>query len=424
MQLLVNGKRTILMISDHSDPLAHLGGEEAGGQNVYVHELSARLAAKGHTVHVVTRQNSLDRATEEEAPEGYTVFRVPLGPEGFMPKEQFPKYLPQFTEAIDALMNKHGYDVIHSHYWLSGVSALAMKNKHNIPCVHTFHSLGKVKHAKLVGIDPLQKKRREQYEKTIVKHADCLLAESPEERHELMRLYGASPERITVVPAGVDTNVFTPGNMKAARKNLKLHHKNVLLYVGRFVAQKGLPTLLQAYALMRSELSQEARDSTVLVLVGGDLTEKTEKQSRIQKRLLSLIASLDLEDAVHFAGQVDNKNLPTYYQAADMCIVPSRYEPFGIVPLEAMACGTPVVASFVGGMKSTVRNLYTGLHARPKNSADFARKMGILFKNPQLREEFGAQARQHIEQKYSWETVCDGVLSCYNATIATAPSHV
>ena len=406
------------MISDHSDPLASLGGEEAGGQNVYVDQLSSWLVKKGHTVHILTRQNSADRPTVEKSPDGYTVIRTPLGPEGFLPKEEFATHLPMFTKAAITLMQKNNYDVVHSHYWLSGISAVALKKKFTVPIVHTFHSLGKIKHANLSNMNAIHMKEREEQERYIVDHADCLLAESIDERRNLLHLYGANPDIITVIPAGVDTQVFTPKNATEARKTLGITQKNVIVYVGRFVAQKGIPTLLQAYAQVRKQLTAQQQSDTVLILAGGNLDEQTVKQSRMHKRIQTLITSLELENAVRFEGQVDNTNLPTLYQAADLCVVPSRYEPFGIVPLEAMACGIPVVASFVGGMKTTVRNLYTGLHARPNNSADFAHKIRILLLNPELRKEFGIHAREHIENEFSWNTVCDHVLSCYNATIA------
>jgi len=408
------------MISDHSDPLAALGGEESGGQNVYVDQLSSWLVSKGNIVHVLTRHNSPDRQRQEKSPSGYTVFRTPVGPEGFLPKEDFVKYLPAFTKAAADLMRKYQYDIIHSHYWLSGVAAVALKKECDIRVIHTFHSLGKVKHAQLRGIDPKHMKEREQKEQLIVRRADCLLAESSDERRNLLHMYNARPERITVVPAGVDTRVFSPGNKSAARKVIGIRQKNVVLYVGRFVAQKGLPTLLQAYAQVRKKMTAAERAETVLLLVGGDLHEATAKQSQIQRRIDILIRSLKLRDAVRIMGQVSNEELPTYYRAADVCVVPSRYEPFGIVPLEAMSCGTPVVASFVGGMKSTIHNLYTGLHARPESSADFAHKIDILLRNPELRREFGRQAREHMEREFDWQTVCDRVLTCYHATIVHA----
>ena len=406
------------MISDHSDPLAALGGEEAGGQNVYVDQLSSWLAKKGHTVHVLTRQNNTDKPTVERSPDGYTVMRTPLGPEGFLPKEEFAAHLPTFTKAASALMREHRYDIIHSHYWLSGIAAIALQKEFAVPVVHTFHSLGKIKHANLQKMDATHMREREKHELHIVKHANCLLAESIDERRNLLRLYNANPDNITVIPAGVDTQTFAPKDANDARKVLGITEKNVILYVGRFVAQKGIPTLLQAYAQVRKQLTTTQQNNTILLLVGGNVEEHTSKQSRIQTRIQNLITSLQLEDAVHIEGQVNNDDLPTFYQAADLCVVPSRYEPFGIVPLEAMSCGIPVVASFVGGMKTTVRNLYTGLHARPNNSADFAHKMRILLLNPELRKEFGIHAREHIENEFSWNTVCDHVLSCYNATIA------
>ena len=413
----MNGWKRILMISDHSDPLAALGGEEAGGQNVYVDELSSHLAQMGHTVHVITRHNDPSRLPVEQSPTGYTVFRVPVGKSGFISKEEFALHLPEFIQEVSAHIGANSYDIIHSHYWLSGMAGCAVRQTHHLPLVHTFHSLGKIKHEELLGIDPHQRKLREDAEMQIVQQTDCLLAESNDERRALLRLYNAESDRITIVPAGVDIDHFCPGNKIAARKELRIKEKKVILYVGRFVAQKGLPPLLQAYAQLRRDGTDAERVETVLLLIGGDFKEPTNKQSRVHKRIQSMIISLDLSSSVRVLGQVPNAGLPVYYRAADLCVVPSRYEPFGIVPLEAMACGTPVVASHVGGMKSTVRHLHTGLHARSNKSADFKFKMEIILRNPALREEFGRQARQRVEQEFSWDSVSERVLACYNATI-------
>lgn len=405
------------MISDHSDPLASLGGEESGGQNVYVNALASQLAHKGHTVHVLTRLNNPADPTEETAESGYTVFRAPVGPSGFIPKEEFALHLDAFAEAALARAAVGSYDIIHSHYWLSGVTGVRIRQSYAIPLVHTFHSLGKVKHATLRGIDPSHKRQRERAEMSIVQHADCLLTESPDERSNLIRLYRADPSRITVVPAGVDTTLFHPRSKQKARAELGIRHQHVLLYVGRFVAQKGLPTLLKAFARLRASLLPEEREDVLLLLVGGDLTKRTKKQSAIQQKLQNIINELALGSSVRIVGKVPNEELPTYYQAADFCVIPSRYEPFGIVPLEAMACGKPVVASFVGGMKSTVRNLYTGFHARPNADDDFAQKMKHLLSNASLCKEFGQHGRRRTVAEYSWDSISERVLSCYNATV-------
>ncbi len=413
----VDKRLAILIISDHSDPMAPPGGEQTGGQNVYVHNLASRLAEKHCDVHVFTRLNDPRRPLKEKSPDGYTVFRIPLGPEGFLPKEEFARYVPSFVQQIRAHADRFSYDVIHSHYWLSGLCAIAIKESHGIPVVHMFHSLGKIKHRTLRGIDERYQKEREEAEMRIVANADRIIAESNDERINLGKLYQADPDRITVIPAGVDIRHFSPALKEPARKELDLRERHVILYVGRFVAQKGLPTLLHAYAMLRSLLTEKERDETVLILVGGNINQKTEKESRIQKKIRFLMETYNLSPAIHMADHVPNAKLPHYYHAADFCVVPSRYEPFGIVSLEAMACGRPVIASFVGGMKNTVRNLYTGFHARQGSVTDFAYKMRILLQNPALCDLLGAQARDHVTENYSWDRVSDDVLACYHATI-------
>jgi len=406
--------RRVLLISDHSDPFASLGSEESGGQNVYVDHVAALLVSHGLVVHVLTRQSDPHRPLVEKAPGGYTVYRAQVGPPGFLPKEEFSRYLPDFVRAAQALADRHAYDLVHAHYWLSGLTALALRASHGIPFVQTFHSLGKMKHAVVRGIPEDVRLERETAEGTIARNADGIIAESTDERRLLVRAYGADPRRITVIPAGVDIGQFRPGTKKAARRSLGIHHRHVVLFVGRFVAQKGIVTLLRSFALVRNDLRRAGEEDPLLILVGGD-REPTAKQSKIERRVHTMIRNLRLTSCVRLAGRVGHDELPRYYRAADVCVVPSRYEPFGIVPLEAMACGTPVVASSVGGMKDTVRPLHTGFLARPQTSADFAYKTRLLLENPAMREEFSRQSRMHVEQTYAWEAVADRIHVFYRS---------
>lgn len=413
--------KRILMISDHSDPLAKIGGEEAGGQNVYVRELSNQLIKRGYEVDIFTRWSNPKAPQTEKSKSGFRVIRIQCGEAGPMPKEQIIDHVDEFISGIKKYITKknHCYDVIHSHYWMSGVIGLELRKWLNIPLLHTFHSLGKVKH-RSVGSDIRGAELREGEEKQIVEKADRIIATCPEERKQLMRLYKASPDKIIIIPVGVSRSRFYAHKKTVARRKVGCGpDDNVILFVGRLAPQKGLNFLLNALAILLNDLPVSEKEKTKLVIAGGSGNRKKmpaqeKKQFEVIQRL---IKNLGLENNTQLAGRVPNRFLPWYYSAADICVVPSRYEPFGIVPLESMACGTPLVVSRVGGLQYTVQNLKTGFHARAKDMYDFAYKMRLMLENPKLRKEFGNNGAERIREEFAWEIIGDRIIKTYNSLL-------
>jgi glycosyltransferase involved in cell wall biosynthesis len=411
------------MISDHSDPLAIIGGEEAGGQNIYVRELSDQLIKRGYEVHIFTRLSDQELPKEQTSKHGFKVIRIKCGPTGFIPKEQIINHSDEFIDGIKNYIKKHhyGYDLIHSHYWISGIIGLKLRSFFKIPLFHTFHSLGKIKH-EAIGIENEQAASREKYEEQIINDADHIIATCPEERKQLLSLYKASADKITIIPVGVNTNRFYRRKKNEARKKINLNpHDKIILFVGRLAPQKGLSFLLNVFAVLLKDLAENKKEKTKLLIVGGSSKRnRTQKKEEEQlKTIQKLIENLDLQNHVKLAGRVPNNDLPWYYSAADVCVVPSRYEPFGIVPLEAMACGVPVIASRVGGLQYTVQNLKTGFLARTNDMIDFAYKIRLIIMNSNLKNEFGKNGIERIAQEFSWETIGNKILKFYLSFLHT-----
>ena len=404
--------RRILIIADHSDPLAPVGGEESGGQNIYVHSLASILSAKNFSVDVFTRLSDSGLPREEIARDGYRVVRIEAGPTRFIPKEKIREHLDAFTEGILAFVRRSGlrYDVIHSHYWLSGLAGLEIRRRLALPLVHNFHSLGRIKREALgTGTSADE---RENAEVQLAAKADAVIATSPYESRLLAKLPGAVNARIHTIPCGVDISRFSPVPKDEAKRAVGFPQAEIaVLYAGRFAAQKGLPVLFRAFEMMRRELAPKLDQHVRLYLAGG--AKAGAHESTELGRARTLIARYGLESSVAFLGCIPNAEMPKYYNAADLCVVPSLYEPFGIVPLEAMACGTPVVVARVGGMRSTVQNLRTGFHARAGDVADFAHKLRLLIENENLRIEFGKNGRRRMEETFSWDTVADRIIQLY-----------
>lgn len=396
-----------------------MGGEEAGGQNIYVHQLGIHLVKKNFDVDVFTRFSDEKLPREAVSRDGgYRVVRIKAGPTSFIPKEQILNHLDEFTQGILDFItaNKLEYDIIHTHYWLSGLAGLRLKEKLGLPVVHNFHSLGKVKH-EAFGIHDEQALRREEGEKEIIENVDAVIATSPNEKRELAHFYKVPRKKIVVIPVGVDAARFSPVPKDEAKREVGIPVPSIaLLFVGRFVEQKGLAVLIQAYALARREVLPHLRSKIRLYLIGGspDSANLPEKEKKEMQHLKDLIRHNRLEQHITFLGNLPNRKTAPYYNAADICIVPSRYEPFGIVPLEAMACATPLVVSQVGGLDFTVQNLKTGFHARVGDVTDFAYKIRLLMENKNLRHELGNNGRRRVEELFTWGTITDEIIQVYH----------
>jgi len=393
--------RRVAMISYHTSPLAPLGGSDTGGMNVYVRQLSRELGQRGFLVDVFTRRQDASTPEVIEDGENVRVVHLEAGPRRPVDKGRLHQYLDQFEENMIRFASAAGltYDLLHSHYWLSGRVALRLQERWGLPHVTMFHTLGEVKNR--ARVTEHEAPLRIQVEHRLATQADRIVCASQHEKHLLARLYDADPERVAVVPCGVDLDLFRPQDKEAARRALGYRDERIILFVGRIEPLKGIDILINAAA----QLGEES-DFHVLI-VGGD------RRSRQQvSHLQELASDLGIGERVCFLGAVDHEQLPLYYNAADVCVVPSFYESFGLVALEAMACGTPVVASRVGGLTGTVRDGETGYLISWRCPEPFAERLELLLGNEALRRRFGEAAREVVE-RYRWANVAEAMVALY-----------
>jgi D-inositol-3-phosphate glycosyltransferase len=405
----------VAIISYHTCPVAPLGGPETGGLNVYVREMTRELAERGHQVDIFTRRAGDVPELEPPVVDGHPHARlvhIPAGPAEYVEKSDLPQYLYDFERGVVTFAEREGitYDVVHSHYWLSGVVGARLKQRWNIPHVTMFHTLGEVKSRS--RISEWEPDERIEAEEMIVAQADRITAAGQDERELLMRLYNAHSDAIAVVPCGVNLDLFQPVGQAEARQKLGLPlDERILLFVGRVEPLKGIDILLGAV----TELDDE-RPCRVLV-IGGDSSAQQGEMAHLR----FLASRLGIADRVAFLGAVEHERLPYFYSAADVCVVPSFYESFGLVALEAMACGTPVVASRVGGLASTIRDGETGYLIPWRCPEPFAERIEVLLNNDELRDAFGNAARDSAE-RYRWSNVAEAVLNIYDELTGGVPA--
>lgn len=387
----IPARQPIALICVHGDPAAAVGHESAGGQNIYVRQLGEALAAAGWHVDMFTRKvNPEDADVVEHGPHCRTI-RLEAGPMTYIPREHLFETLPDFVKAFKTYHTKLGYPLVHTHYWLSGWVGYQLRQELHFQWLHTYHSLGAVKYQ--VACEQANRdETRLQVETAILEQADCVIATSPQEEAYLQSLAsGAGNTRL--IPCGTDLSLFYP--QPEARQQLQIGHQEpLILYVGRFDRRKGLETLVAAMAqLSRGQL----------LIVGGSDPQRSDGAER--RRIEGLVQEYGLEDRITFVGQVAHEALGTYYSAADVCVVPSYYEPFGLVAIEAMACGTPVVASAVGGLQFTVVPEETGLLVPPADASALAAAIGRLIDNPQWAQILGANGRKRVAAQFNWQAI-------------------
>ncbi|MDV3126934.1 glycosyltransferase [Mycobacterium sp. 21AC1] len=387
----------IAMVSEHASPLAALGGVDAGGQNVHVAELSAALSRRGHEVAVYTRRDAPNLPERVETADGYTVVHVPAGPPEQIPKDEMLRYMGQFGQFLDAEWSADRPDITHAHFWMSGVATQLCARHLNLPTVQTFHALGVVKR-RHQGARDTSPQERLKLEAMVARGATWVAATCTDEVFELIRL-GRSKSRTSVVPCGVDLNLFTPDGPKARRGAPRR-----IVSVGRFVPRKGFDLAIRALASI---------PDTELVIVGGP-EKPALKHDPEACRLRSLAEELGVSDRVRLCGPVARADMPALLRSADVVACTPWYEPFGIVPLEAMACGIPVVASAVGGMLDTVVHDVTGRLVPPKRPDLLAETLNQLLRDDFLRQSLGAAGRDRARSRYSWERIATDTLRVYD----------
>ncbi|HEY9846220.1 MAG TPA: glycosyltransferase family 1 protein [Candidatus Caenarcaniphilales bacterium] len=409
-------KQRIALISVHGDPTVEIGKEEAGGQNVYVRHVGEALAQQGWQVDMFTRKVSPEQAFQVEHLPGCRTLRLTAGPEDFVPRDEIFEYLPEFVQQFLAFQKKQDrpYALVHTNYWLSSWVGMELKKHQPLIQVHTYHSLGAVKYQSVPNI-PRIAATRLAVEKTCLETANRIVATSPQEK-EHMRSLVSSQGAIDIIPCGTDVDRFGAVPRSQARQKLNISPEaKVIFYVGRFDPRKGIETLVRAVSQSRLRSTGKLK----LIIGGGSRPGQSDGIER--DRIENLVAELGLGDFTEFPGRVNDDVLPLYYAAADVCVVPSHYEPFGLVAIEAMASGTPVVASDVGGLQFTVMPEVTGLLAPPKDEVAFAAAIDRILTDPDWQKQLGHAARQRIETYFSWQGVASQLSDLYTQLMAQQP---
>ena len=407
----------VAMISEHASPMALLGGEDAGGQNVYVDELSRHLVPLGFQVDVFTRLDSKQAKKVNEWADGVRVINISAGPATYLKKDLLLQYMPEFRDNMVrfARDNRIRYDVIHAHFWMSGWVACELKRWWNVPLVQTFHALGVIKRIHQGKADTSPRERLP-VERRIVREVDRIVATCPAEKDDLQRYYGCDPNKIVIIPCGVNTGVFEPVQRERARRELQLSEDDrVIVYVGRILPRKGIDNVIEGVA----NLCQTTQHRVTLIIVGGETDQAMPDNDEEMGRLAGVARSLGIADKVCFTGRRPQSALKLYYSAADVCVTTPWYEPFGMVPLESMACGTPVVAAAVGGLKFSVVDSVTGFLVPPKDPAVLAEKLDLILSNDELRQEQSSMARRRVEEWFAWPRIAARIANLYEELIAT-----
>ncbi|GHB20651.1 glycosyl transferase [Streptomyces viridiviolaceus] len=394
----------IAMVSEHASPLAALGGVDAGGQNVYVARLTEELARRGHDVTVYTRRDSLDLPDRVPLPGGAVVEHVPAGPAEAVPKDDLFPHMPVFGAHLARAWGRDRPDVVHAHFWMSGLASRIGVQPHGIPLVQTFHALGTVKrrHQGLRDTSPYE---RIGIERQIGRECERVLATCTDEVVELGDM-GVPPRQVSVVPCGVDADHFHPDADTRRAPARRQRHR--LLSCGRLVPRKGYDQAIEALARI---------PDTELLVVGGPSADGLSTDAEAQ-RLTALAERTGVADRVRLLGAVDPHFMPGLLRSADLVLCTPVYEPFGIVPLEAMACGVPVLATDVGGHRDSVADGITGRLVPPQDPEAVAEAARALLADEPLRRQYGLSGRERVLRHYTWRRVADGAEQVYRLTLA------
>ncbi|MBI1958812.1 MAG: glycosyltransferase [Candidatus Rokubacteria bacterium] len=404
----------VAILSVHTCPLAALGGKETGGMNVYVRATARELGRMGVHVDVFTRSQNPGMRRVVELGTGARVIHLPAGPEAPMAREVVHRHLHEFVDGVEAHRRAEGleYDLVHGHYWLSGVAGLALRESWGVPLVQMFHTLGRLKNSVAKTLAEVEPEIRLSEEDRIVRLADRVVAANVVERAHLAWYYGASTDRIAVIPCGVDTELFRPMPQLEAKRLLALPPDPLLLYVGRLQPIKGLETLLEAMTALDG--------AAQLLIVGGDQDEPENGHADYLRERVSV---LGLRERVSFLGAQPQERLRLFYAAADATVMPSYYESFGMVALEAMACGSPVIASRVGGLTTTVRDGVTGFLVPEGDAGALAERVALLLEDRGRRAQLGREA-QRWAAEHRWPCVAEAVCRLYSDLRPSASGHL
>lgn len=414
----------IAIISYHTCPLATLGGKDTGGMNVYVRDLTQYLGRLGIHADVFTRSQ------DEHVPHvlhdlgcGNRVVHIPAGPECPLPKIELKEHIPEFISGINnfADAKKMHYDLIHSHYWLSGLAAKELGSVWHTPIVHMFHTLALLKNQIAKTPEEVESDIRIEGEREVIRIADKIIAATVNEKQHLESLYDAPPEKIEIIPPGVDITRFYPIPVDEAKEFIGIpKDERMLLYVGRIEPLKGIDILIRAIARLQSA-DVLSNCPHYLYIIGGEPEADQHNMNREMQRLQNLCQELGVDDLVLFLGKQDQDTLQYYYSAAEIVIMPSHYESFGMVALEAMACGTPVIATQVGGLQHLVQNGKTGFTIPNDNVEILEERLTQLICKQEMREEMSLNSITYA-RSYAWDVITPRIIDLYMNTIETYKS--
>lgn len=415
-----SARRALAVVSVHASPLGPLGQGENGGMNLSIRRLCEGLAERGVPSDVFIRRDDADAPAEELICSGSRVVRLDAGPARPLAKEEVLGHLPQFTSALlaHAESERREYRLVHSHYWLSGWVARRAVHRWGVPWVHSFHTLARIKAAAGLPEDPV----RAEVEAVLAQKVDRLVAGSTQEAQDLIRLYGTEPDHVCVVPLGVDTEGFAARSTWHVRERLGLRNRRVVLYVGRLERLKGADTLIESVAELHRRDGFGDVHTLVVGADSGDGARQSDHPGGERGRLEDLATALGLGGRITFLGAVPHAELADLYAIADVCVVPSRAETFGLVALEAQASATPVVASAVGGLLDIVEDGVTGYLVAGRDPADYADRLARILADTPLRLRMGDAARERAQQ-FTWTRSVDRLQTLYDCVEDPEPAH-
>ena len=399
--------RRVAFLSYHTCPLIPPGSGDAGGMNVYINELASIMASRGIEVDVFTRRTGADDLGVVEAPGGYRVIHVTAGPYERLPKVASAPFLSEFADAVAE--HERGYDLVHSHYWLSGWAGLLLKRRLGLPLANSFHTLGRVKDASRRNDEPPESLLRIAAEHDVLAGSDCVVASTPAEAEDLLGHYGADPTRLCISPPGVNHDVFTPGDRRARKAELGIDAGvPVVLFVGRVQPLKGIDVVVEAFARIR-----ERHENARLAIIGGP----SGPQGSVElTRVGEMVEGAGLSGSVDLHEPVEHRVLARYYQSADVLLAPSRSESFGLVAVEAQACGLPVVAADVGGLSYAVADGSSGYLIDGWDPSDYAAAAASILSDEELASRLSEGGIEHAEQ-FSWDATANRFIELYDGMV-------
>lgn len=405
-------KYKVAMLSVHTCPLAVLGTKEAGGMNVYVRELSRELGRRGIQVDIFTRSQSKITPFTHTLSENARIIHLPAGPLKPYNKNEVFSHLPEFVRHVKNFQHseKTPYDLIHAHYWLSGWAGLSLRKSWNVPVVQMFHTLAHLKNAIARNEAELEPDFRAEREAELMRKVDRIITATPVEKAHLTWRYDAPADNIETIPCGVDLKLFRPFSKAEARARLGLTAKRIVLLVGRIEPIKGVDVLIEGARRLIANQGWNSQEFQVLIVGGGNSIRQDDNPEA--QRLHKLVNDLGLQDSIVFLPSAKQNIMPLYYSAADVTVMSSHYESFGMAALESQACGTPVIASRVGGLPYAVQDGYSGLLFEDNNAEELADNLDRLFADPVYRQQLGSQAMVRAEQ-FGWRAIADQMLGVY-----------